>query len=181
MGAYFGGYIKPANHRENRRDRRLGPQPERQAPVRGRNPAARRGKSCPPPSAVRGCRLTATSVATSQPAPRSWPTTPTAGTTLHAHYVVKRINHQLAYSMDGACTNGAESFFSRLRRAEQGHHHHIAGIYLARYAQESAWREGHRRQSNGDQARGVVGLALAARTSVDFCGYWQRACFRQSL
>ena len=45
---------------------------------------------------------------------------------LHARYSVKRINHQVAYSMDGACTNGAESFFSRMRRAEQGHHHHIA-------------------------------------------------------
>ena len=88
--------------------------------------------------------------------------------------MVKRINHQLAYSMDGACTNGTESFFSRLRRAEVGHHHHIAGAYLARYAQESAWREGHRLDSNGDQAKGVVGLALKARPSVDFCGYWQR-------
>ena len=35
------------------------------------------------------------------------------------------------YSMDGVCTNGTESFFSRLRRAETGHHHHIAGIHLA--------------------------------------------------
>ena len=46
---------------------------------------------------------------------------------LHARYAVKRINHQLAYSDNGACTNGAESFFSRLRRGEVGHHHHIAG------------------------------------------------------
>ncbi len=29
---------------------------------------------------------------------------------LHAHYVVKRINHQLAYSLDSACTNAAENF-----------------------------------------------------------------------
>ncbi len=63
--------------------------------------------------------------------------------------MVKRINHQLAYSADGACTNGAETFFSRMRRAEQGHHHHIAGAYLGRYAQESAWREDHRRDDNG--------------------------------
>jgi hypothetical protein len=32
--------------------------------------------------------------------------------------------------MDGACTNWAEEFFSRMRRAEQGHHHHIAGPYF---------------------------------------------------
>ena len=49
---------------------------------------------------------------------------------LHAHYEMKRINHQEAYSIDGACTNMAEEYFSRLRRAEAGHHHHIAGIYL---------------------------------------------------
>jgi hypothetical protein len=45
---------------------------------------------------------------------------------------MKRIDHQQAYSMDGACTNMAEEFFSRMRRAEIGHHHHIAGAYLCR-------------------------------------------------
>ena len=55
------------------------------------------------------------------------------------------------------------------------HHHHIAGVYLARYAQESAFREGHRRADNGTQVTNVARLALAARPSVDFCGYWQRA------
>ena len=79
------------------------------------------------------------------------------------------------YSIDGACTNGAESFFSRMRRGERGHHHHIAGVYFARYAQEAAWREDHRRIANGDQADGVIELAMGLRPSVDFCGYWQRA------
>jgi len=88
---------------------------------------------------------------------------------------VKRINHQEAYSLDGACTNGAEEFFSRMRRAEIGHHHHIAGAYLIRYAQEASWREDHRRVDNGAQTMRVAALALAARPSVDFCGYWQRA------
>ena len=60
---------------------------------------------------------------------------------LHAGFAMKRINHQDGYSIDGACTNGAESYFSRLRRGELGHHHHIAGPYLVRYAQEAAWRE----------------------------------------
>ena len=32
----------------------------------------------------------------------------------------------------------------------------------------SAWREGHRRDDNGTQTRGAVGLALKARPSVDF-------------
>ena len=94
---------------------------------------------------------------------------------LHDRFEVKRINHQEAYSADGACTNGAEEFFSRLRRAEIGHHHHLAGAYLARYAQEAAWRDDHRRLSNGEQVRAVVASVAKCKPSVDFCGYWQRA------
>jgi hypothetical protein len=37
----------------------------------------------------------------------------------------RRINHQECYSDGAACTNQAESFFSRMRRAEIGIHHHI--------------------------------------------------------
>lgn len=93
---------------------------------------------------------------------------------LQARFEMKRINHEEAYSLDGACTNQAEEFFSRLRRAEVGHHHHIAGTYLLRYAQESSWREDNRRVSNGEQARTVAHLAMKRGPSVDFSGYWQR-------
>jgi hypothetical protein len=62
---------------------------------------------------------------------------------------MKRINHQHAYSCDGACTNEVEEYFSRLRRAEVGHHH-IAGAYLLRYVQESSWSDDNRRVSNGN-------------------------------
>jgi hypothetical protein len=56
-----------------------------------------------------------------------------AWNTLRAGFAMQRINHQDGYSVDGACTNGAESYFSRLRRGELGHHHHIAGRHLIRY------------------------------------------------
>jgi len=92
---------------------------------------------------------------------------------LHERFEVKRINHQEAYSLDGACTNMAEEYFSRLRRAEIGIHHHIAGSYLLR-AQESSWREDNRRVSNGDQVNRIAALALKRGKSVDFMGYWQR-------
>ena len=72
-------------------------------------------------------------------------------------------------------TNSAESFFSRMRRGEVGHHHHVAGPYLIRFAQESAWREDHRRDSNGAQVDRVVALVMRNKPSVDFCGYWPRA------
>jgi hypothetical protein len=68
----------------------------------------------------------------------------------------------------------AESFFSRMRRAEIGHHHHLAGPYLIRFAQEASWREDHRRESNGFQVDRVTTLAMRNPPSVDFCGYWQR-------
>ena len=93
---------------------------------------------------------------------------------LQDRFEVRTINHQEAYSMDGACTNWAEEFFSRMRRAEIGHHHHIAGQYLLRYAQEATWREDNRRLSNGEQVDRVGKLAMNAKPSVDFSGYWQR-------
>jgi ISXO2-like transposase domain len=52
---------------------------------------------------------------------------------------MKRVDHSQACSFDGARSNQAEDYFSRLRRAEIGIHHHIAGAYLLRYAQESSW------------------------------------------
>jgi len=57
---------------------------------------------------------------------------------------------------------------------EIGIHHHIAGAYLLRYAQESSWREDNRRQSNGEQVTRVASLAMKRGKSVDFTGYWQR-------
>ena len=93
---------------------------------------------------------------------------------LHGRFETRRINHEEAYSMDGACTNMAEEYFSRLRRAEIGHHHHVAGAYLLRYAQEASWREDHRRLSNGEQVNKVARLAMHKKTSPDFVGYWQR-------
>ena len=48
-----------------------------------------------------------------------------------------------------------------MRRAEIGHHHHIAGAYLLRYAQEASWREDNRRVANGDQVSRVAGLAMS--------------------
>jgi ISXO2-like transposase domain len=99
---------------------------------------------------------------------------------LHERFEVKRINHQEAYSLDGACTNMAEEYFSRLRRAEIGIHHHIAGSYLLR-AQESSWREDNRRVSNGDQVNRIAALALKRGKSVDFTPHNDLAAARLHL
>ncbi|MGO9135663.1 MAG: IS1595 family transposase [Methylovirgula sp.] len=172
-GAYFGGYVKPANIKEDRRDRRyaINQNGKRKCVVIVRE---RNGHSVPAVFRTEGqalsfikARVAKGTLLNADEAP-SWDS-------LHAHFEMKRINHQEAYSLDGACTNWAEEYFSRLRRAEAGHHHHIAGDYLLRYAQEASWREDHRRMSNGDQTFRVAGLALHKKTSPDFVGYWQRA------
>ncbi len=172
-GGYFGGYVKPANHKENRRDRRLAKNQngERRVVVITRE---RGGRSLPAVFKAESdalawiaSRVSRDTRLMADEAP-SW-------NELHARYEVARIDHGQLYSTTaGVYTNGAEGFFSRMRRAEIGHHHHIAGVYLIRYAQESASREDHRRVDNGRQVMAVSGLAMAAPTSVDWCGYWQR-------
>ncbi len=176
-GGYFGGYVKPANHKENRRDRRLrqNQSGKRQVVVvireRGEN-----GKTLPGVFRNEADALTfirrqvpvGTELYADEAA--SW-------NELHARYELHRINHQEAYSLGDAAethTNNAEGFFSRMRRGEIGHHHHIASPYLIRFAQEAAWREDHRREPNGFQVDRLVGLAMHNKPSVDFCGYWQR-------
>ena len=93
---------------------------------------------------------------------------------LHASYPTKRINHSVCYSDGDACTNWAESYFSRLRRAGIGIHHHIAGPYLGQYADEMAWREDHRRESNGQQYLRLVSAAAKHPVSRNWKGCWQR-------
>jgi transposase-like protein len=171
-GAYFGGYVKPFNDRTKRIDRRLiqNLTGKRKSVIIMRE---RGGLSLP---AV--FKSEAASIAfikrRVRPGTVIFVDEATSWDRLQTRFRLKRINHQHAYSRDGICTNGAEGFFSRLRRGEAGHGHHISGPYLLRYAQEAVFREDERRASNGDQVFSVVALALTAGPSVDFGGYWQR-------
>jgi hypothetical protein len=172
-GGYFGGYVKPANHIENRRDRRLAinQNGKRRVVVAIRE---RDGRTL---TQVFKTEMASVSFIKSRVAKGTELMADEANSwnELHASYAMLRINHQEAYSENGACTNGAEEFFSRMRRAEIGHHHHIANVYLARYASESAWRDDHRRVDNGGQFRAIALLVAKNKPSVDFCGYWQRS------
>ena len=93
---------------------------------------------------------------------------------LHARFEMKRINHSIAFVDEDCCTNQAESYFSRLRRAEIGQHHHIAGRYLGCYAREMAWREDYRRVPNGTLFTMVAAAATKHPVSRQWKGYWQR-------
>lgn len=171
-GAYFGGYVKPENRKEDRKDRRRA---ENQTGKRrvvvvmrereGRTmPLVFKSEAVSVPVIFNHVRQDATVYADEA----------THWDALHARFLTKRINHQEAYSTDEACTNQAESFFSRLRRAEIGTHHHISGKYLAAYASEMAWREDNRRISNGEQYLAVTAASLNHPVSRVWAGYWQR-------
>ena len=173
-GAYFGGYVKPENKKADRIDRRLA---ENQTGKRQVIIVARE----------RGGR-TVTTVGKTEAEGVAFARAKIAkGTTVHADeaahwdkltaaFPIKRVNHKIEYKADdGACTNQAESFFSRARRSEIGIHHHIAGDYLNAYAAELAWREDNRRVANGTQFTMVASASAIAPKSSAWCGYWQRA------
>jgi transposase-like protein len=172
-GAYFGGHVKPENRVEDRKDRRLKANRtgKRQCVVIMRE---RKGRSLPFVVANEGdaCPIVRDRVGTLA---TIYADEGTGWDALHQGWDTKRVNHSIAFMDDGVCTNQAESYFSRLRRAEVGTHHHIAGPYLNAYANEMAWREDHRRVANGNQAALVAGAAMASPQSRDWAGYWQRA------
>jgi transposase-like protein len=172
-GAYFGGYVKPANKRADRKDRRLtaNQSGKRQSVIIAREIGGSRTITHVARTEAEGVAFIAANVK--------------HGSTVHAdeashwdklaaYFPIKRINHQEAYSQDGACTNAAESFISRMRRAEIGIHHRMAGNYLGAYAAELAWREDCRRYANGTQYTMVMDAVAAAPKSGQWCGYWQR-------
>lgn len=171
-GAYFGGYVKPANNKTNRRDRRfaVNQNGKRRVVVIMRE---RGGRTLPfvfkseDASVMKIARTVA-------PGSTIYADEATHWDALHARFLTKRINHSESYSDGEACTNQAESFFSRLRRAEIGIHHHVAGPYLSAYASEMAWRENNRRVSNGEQYLMAADAALAHPVSRQWKGYWQR-------
>ena len=129
--------MKPANLAENRKDRRfaINQSGKRKAVIIIRE---RDGNTLPAVFRTEGAGALDSSSRASPKEPSSTPTKSANWNELHSRFEMKRINHEEAYSLDGACTNWAEEFFSRMRRAEIGHHHHIAGAYLLRYAQEAS-------------------------------------------
>jgi transposase-like protein len=173
-GLYTGGHHRPANRKADRVDRRLAEEQtgKRQVVVVARETLGRT-LTFVVAKESEGVPLIRRHVA--------------SGTVIHADeavgwdrllasYPMKRVNHSREFkSEDDACTNQAESFFSRLRRAQYGIHHRIAGPYLDQYANEMAWREDNRRVPNGMQWRWIGRAALRHPKSEKWCGYWQRS------
>jgi hypothetical protein len=171
-GAVFGGHIRPANHVENRVDRRLAQHQtgKRRVVIALRQ---RKGRTLPFVAQHEGygvelakrlvCRLATIHADEAS----HWDA-------LHSGWETKRINHSTAYSDGEGCTNQAESYFSRLRRMVNGQHHAVSPHYLYQYANHAAWIEDNRRLDNGALSRRALGLALAPQISHAWLGYWQR-------
>jgi ISXO2-like transposase domain len=126
-GAYFGGHIRPANLREDGIDRlRAEHQTGKRRVVivarerQGRTLATVARSEADGVAFVE--KLVTPESVIRADEPGHWDV-------LHAKYATRRINRQEAYSLNGACTNQAESFLGRLRRMVMGQHHHPA-IFL---------------------------------------------------
>jgi transposase-like protein len=170
-GQYHGGHIRPANLVENRIDRRRA---EYQTGTRRVVIVARQRKGRTLTAVVRSeadgvafvQAVAARGAAIHADEASHWDV-------LHDMFPVSRINHSEAYCKDGACTNQAESYFSRLRRMVQGQHHFVSPRHLHQYAAHAAWLEDHRREDNGTITKRIVGLGLAHGVSRNWKGYWQ--------
>ncbi|NUB42966.1 IS1595 family transposase [Fertoebacter nigrum] len=171
-GAYFGGTIRPANLKADRVDRR------RKEHQNGRRRVVvvmreRLGRTLPVVAMAEADGVALVNENVSRMATLSadeashWDM-------LHAGWSVDRVNHSEVYSDHGKHTNWAESYFSRLRRMVVGQHHHVSPKYLHQYANQAAWLEDNRRQSNGALAYGLVQSAMGAPVSRVWKGYWQR-------
>src|SRR6478609_5403013 len=113
-GAFFGGHVRSANRRENRRDRRLreNQSGKRKVVVVIRE---RGGKTLP---GVFHNESDAFTFIRNRIAPKTklYADEALAWNELHGRFELLRINHQEAYSLGGGDaihTNSAESFFSR--------------------------------------------------------------------
>ena len=148
-GAYFGGKIRPANRKEDRKDRRLAQNlsHDRRVVVALRERDGRT-KTFVAKREAEGVKIAEANI---EPDATVYADEAGHWDELHGKFpIVGRINHTEAYSTEEANTNQAESYFSRLRRMVDGQHHHVSARYLSQYAAEAAWKEDHRRLPNGE-------------------------------
>jgi hypothetical protein len=171
-GAVFGGHIREANRVEDRIDRRLA---EHQTGKRRTVIVARQRRGRTRTFVVKHesegvahvRQVVAPTAVVHADEASHWDA-------LHAFFEAHRINHSEAYSLNGVCTNQAESYFARLRRMVGGQHHHVSSQHLHAYASHAAWLEDHRRMDNGALASRALRLALVHPVSRVWKGRWQR-------
>lgn len=171
-GGYFGGSIRPANLAKKRIDRRLAKYQtgKRRVVIVTRQRGGRTLVSVVRQEAE-GLDVAKRVI---EPGSIVYADEASHWDALHGSFETLRINHKVAYSLDGACTNWAESFIGRLRRMVEGQHHHVSPQHLHQYAGHAAWTEDYRGVDNGALAKHALRLALKHPVSRQWKGYWQR-------
>lgn len=97
-----------------------------------------------------------------------------AYSSLASWYDHHTVRHSVEYCTDdGTNNNQAESYFSRMRRAEYGTHHGMRPQYLAFYAAEFGWRESVQKRSIGDKFSELLKRAMSCDISRAWRGYAQ--------
>ncbi|MDP3210611.1 IS1595 family transposase [Methylotenera sp.] len=177
-GAYFHYYVRPANYKANRVDRRL---------ARNLNPNKRcvlviRERGLAGTGAKRSITTVikvenekdALALAKKYIVPKATIYTDNHNSygILAAEYDLKKINHDEAYSHDGVNENQAESFFNRLRKLKSNIHK-CDPRFLNVYANEIVWREDNRRVSFYDQFTDILKKCLQTGQSRLWSKYWQ--------
>ncbi|WP_083518161.1 IS1595 family transposase [Dechloromonas denitrificans] len=97
-----------------------------------------------------------------------------AFSSLTAWYEHQTVRHSAEYCTDdGVNNNQAESYFSRMRRAEYGVHHGMRPQYLAFFATEFAWREDSRKMPLREKFIGLIEKLFQCDVSRAWRGYAQ--------
>lgn len=86
----------------------------------------------------------------------------------------RTVQHSMQWvKEDGTNDNQAESYYSRLRRAEYGVFHRFVPMYLLDYATEFAWREDTRRMPMREKFDSLLSQVFRGGPSRLFRGYHQ--------
>lgn len=94
---------------------------------------------------------------------------------LFAQFPVRQIKHKDRYSdLNGISTNLVESLWSRFKQMSRSTYRGVSRKYANSYNGECAWREEHRRQSNGAQFILLLASALHHPPSPIWRGYDHR-------
>jgi transposase-like protein len=173
-GAFVGGHVRPLNKSADRIDRRL--RENRRAERRSVIVLRQRGGRTLIDAFARESEGVAFATARISPGSHVVADMIAHWDLLDPMFSTGRIDHSEAYSLgDGIHTNGAESYFSRMRRMIRGQHHRVGPTYLKGYAAHAAWLEDHRKASNGELMERLIVNGLLAPVSRAWKGYWQRA------
>jgi transposase-like protein len=109
-----------------------------------------------------------------KPGSTVWTDESGAYTNYSQHFDHDVVEHSVEYSrFDGVNENQAESYFSRMRRAEYGIFHGFRKKYFHDYLQEFAWREDSRRLTTQQKLASLFENIRSNGRSIWWRGYWQ--------